>query len=423
MKIIEFLCNTPIENVFGGVCFAPDEIVYFGSKKSESFEKNELSHIKEYFLSKGLDKTKYSYVRVIRGSINDAVNKLEETVGDTDEWIIDITGGDDMLIAAAGMVYQTHDNVKLFRINPVSGYAQFIDKSVTDSRDAIKYTSDSAPFQNRLRVENTVEENITLHGGAVAPYMGAGAFVYTDDFERDLEIMWQLSTKGPRGYVHKRSAPQTWNRFTQTVSGIERMSGKEQLEIFKKYKVRIYLDELRRHGLVSYSEKGDGTLQNFKFKNSQVRACINKAGNLLEQKVYLACKKFLGHGLCDVKTGVTILWSPDEWEDKYSKTNRQSTENEIDVMAMRGIMPIFISCKNGKFESEELYKLSSVAGRFGVKYAKKILVATDLENALDRRTIEYLKARAREMNIAIIDGVQRMSSAEFERILKIRLFE
>lgn len=423
MKIIEFLCETPIENVFGGVCLAPDEIVYFGTKKHESFENRELSHIKEYFSSKGLGKIKFSYVRVLRNSINDAVNKLEEIVGDTDEWVIDITGGDDMLVAGAGMVYQTHNNVKLFRINPVSGYAQFVDKSVTESREATKYSSNDAPFENRIRVENTVEENITLHGGAVAPYMGAGAFVYTDDFERDLEIMWQLSTKGPRGYVHKRSAPQTWNRFTQTVSGIERMGGKEQLEIFKKYKVCVYLEELRRLGLVSYTARKDGTLQNFKFKNPQVRACINKAGNLLEQKVYLACRKFLGHGLCDVKTGVTILWSPDEWEEKYNKNNRQGTENEIDVMAMRGVTPIFISCKNGKFESEELYKLSSVAGRFGVKYAKKILVATDLENALDRRTIEYLKARARDMNIAIIDGVQRMTNAEFERILKIRLFE
>ncbi len=422
MKIIEFLCKTPVENVFGGVCFAPDEIVYFASEKPDFFEKNELAHIKGYMTKKGLGDIRYSYVRVIRGSINDAINKLEEVVG-REDCVIDITGGDDMMIAAAGMIFERHDNVKLFRINPVNGYAQFIDKSVTSSMDATKYTSTDSPFNNKIRIENTVEENIILHGGAVAPYMGAGAFVYTDDFERDLEIMWQLSTKGPRGYIHKRSAPQTWNRFTQTVSGIERMTGKEQLEIFKKYKVRVYLEELRRLGLVTYSEKRDGTLLNFRYKNAQVKACINKAGNLLEQKVYLACKKFLGHGLCDVKTGVTILWSPDEWEDKYSKTNRQSTENEIDVMAMRGITPIFISCKNGKFESEELYKLSSVAGRFGVKYAKKILVATDLENALDRRTIEYLKARAREMNIAIIDGVQRMTNAEFERILKMRLFE
>ena len=423
MKIIEFLCKTPIENIFGGVCFAPDEIVYFASEKPELFEKNELKSIKSYMTKKGLGDISYSYVRVIRGSINDAINKLEDVVG-SGECVIDITGGDDMLIAAAGMIFERHDNVKLFRINPVNGYAQFIDKSVVESKDATKYTSSYSPLKNKVRIENTVEENIILHGGAVVEYTGSGAFEYSPDFEHDLEIMWQLSTKGPRGYMHKRSAPQTWNRFTQTVSGIERMGGKEQLEIFKKYKVRVYLEELRRLGLVTYSEKRDGTLLNFKYKNAQVRACLNKAGNLLEQKVYLACRKFLGRGLCDVKTGVTILWSPENYKTEYyNKNNRQSTENEIDVMAMRGITPIFISCKNGKFDSEELYKLSSVADRFGIKYAKKILVATDLENALDRRTIEYLRARAKEMNIALIDDVQRMTGAEFERILKIRLFE
>ena len=37
--------------------------------------------------------------------------------------------------------------------------------------------------------------------------------------------------------------------------------------------------------------------------------------------------------------------------------------NEIDVMMMHGMQPVFISCKNGSVETEELYKLLKTARR------------------------------------------------------------
>ena len=47
-------------------------------------------------------------------------------------------------------------------------------------------------------------------------------------------------------------------------------------------------------------------------------------------------------------------------------------------MLMRGVIPVFVSCKNGAVDSNELYKLNTVADRFGSIYAKKIIAATYL---------------------------------------------
>ncbi len=57
----------------------------------------------------------------------------------------------------------------------------------------------------------------------------------------------------------------------------------------------------------------------------------------------------------DALNGVVIDWDgefhDEEVEDLYD------TENEIDVLLMHDIVPVFVSCKNGIVTSEELYKL------------------------------------------------------------------
>ena len=86
------------------------------------------------------------------------------------------------------------------------------------------------------------------------------------------------------------------------------------------------------------------------------------------------------------------------------------TVNEVDVMLMHGTVPVFISCKNGYVDAEELYKLETVAERFGGKYAKRVLVATSIDALGDAG--EYLRQRAKDMNIRIIEGVQDMDDGE-----------
>ena len=52
---------------------------------------------------------------------------------------------------------------------------------------------------------------------------------------------------------------------------------------------------------------------------------------------------------------------------------------KIDVILMHGTTLLFISCKNGNIGEEELYKLHTVAERFGGPYVRKMLIATNLD--------------------------------------------
>jgi len=79
-------------------------------------------------------------------------------------------------------------------------------------------------------------------------------------------------------------------------------------------------------------------------------------------------------------------------------------------------VPVFVSCKNGFVTQEELYKLNTIAHRFGGDHAKKVLVATSLD--FMGESGYYLRQRASDMNIRIVDDAYIMDDDELENRLK-----
>ena len=82
---------------------------------------------------------------------------------------------------------------------------------------------------------------------------------------------------------------------------------------------------------------------------------------------------------------------------------------------MKGAIPVFISCKNGYFNANELYKLNTVADKFGNNYAKKVLVATDMSKLGTQG--ELLNARMSDMGIKCISDLDQMDDETLENIL------
>ena len=166
-------------------------------------------------------------------------------------------------------------------------------------------------------------------------------------------------------------------------------------------------------------------LVKFIFKNEQVKACLTKAGLILELKTYLICSELLRGTNGDCLTSVTIDWDGDDdlsssikyLYDADDPSSTIDTTNEIDVLANFGLVPYFISCKNGKFTSEELYKLNSVGEQFGKGYSVKIIVATDIDFALSGAKNIILQ-RAADMGIRVISDVHEMSDEEFGSALR-----
>ena len=106
-----------------------------------------------------------------------------------------------------------------------------------------------------------------------------------------------------------------------------------------------------------------GNFCSFNFKNRSVQQCLLKSGVLLELYITIIAESIEENGqkiYNDVMMGAQI-----DWDGIKSPMSGIDVANEIDVVLMRGLRPIFISCKNGSFLPEELYKLSAVAKHFG----------------------------------------------------------
>ena len=102
----------------------------------------------------------------------------------------------------------------------------------------------------------------------------------------------------------------------------------------------------------------------YKFTSRKSREYITTYGTWLELYVYIKALEVYD----EAAIGVVIDW--------YESDNIDTQDNEIDVVAMRRSIPIFISCKMRKPVSGDLYEVGFVSSRLGGSRAKAILATT-----------------------------------------------
>ena len=88
-----------------------------------------------------------------------------------------------------------------------------------------------------------------------------------------------------------------------------------------------------------------------------------------------------------------------------------SVSNEIDVMAARGVVPLFLSCKACDIKTEALNELAILRDRFGGKGAKAVIVTTETCNAAARH-------RAAQLGIAVVD-LEELKTGQLLHRLKV----
>jgi hypothetical protein len=168
------------------------------------------------------------------------------------------------------------------------------------------------------------------------------------------------------------------------------------------------LSYLLDHNLLTKCDWEDGTME-LVFKDQQTKKVLTKAGTLLELVMYFAAMIATDDDgqpvYNDVMTGVGINWDADEDGETVI------TQNEIDVLMMHGMVPVFVSCKSGMVEMEELFKFATVADRFGGTYAKRVLVAPGLG---ETGNAESIRARALDMNIQILENTYELPFLELK---------
>lgn len=323
--------------------------------------------------------------------------------------VIDLTGGDETVVMAVGAVTAELEAAEKKRIR-VEKY----DRKTDRVHDCLQHNR-SYPEN---RAELNVEELLSLHGGALCP----GSEQPPQEFTaRDLDEIWKLVSRDPGG----------WNDAIRVLGEYERRSQNEDknhitVELAycdikdpeKERTMRKLLDNLRLCGVIrnfSTERKLEYT-----YRSPMMRSCTKKAGNVLELKTLLEAREMTENGkpfFQDARMSVTIDWDGVFHE---AKDKVMETRNEIDVVLMHGTAPVFISCKNGNIGDEELYKLNTVARRFGGPYAGKVLIAAKLDRKSAAANSSFAQ-RAWDMDILLVEDAAHLTSQQWQEHLKSAL--
>lgn len=402
MTAVEFYDRAPIENIISSLTTAPDKIIFIGDGEVLA----ETLHIYKNFIAKRALNITIDHRAIDKSDINNIVKVLSKIVETEQELVFDLTGGDDLVLVAMGIVYQKYSdkNIRMQRFNMSEDYIIDCDYDGNVLYEGIPQIS--------------VAENIELHGGAVR-YKKDGETVtrkwgLTDDFQSDINKMWSVCKKDPGRWNAEIDVFSVINKYF--VGGLfakfnlRDLKNKLKAEKVKYTSVNTLLELLNTKKIIrNLVINGDD--YSFQYKNDQVQDVFNSAGTLLELKVLSLAKSLetkCGTPLYNsAMSGVFIDWDGD-FHSRYDAD--KDTENEIDVVLMKGTIPVFISCKNGGIKEIEPYKLDAIATRFGGKYVKKALIATYLGTTTD---IKHLEKRMQDMNINFIYNVHKLSEEKF----------
>jgi hypothetical protein len=407
MTIIEFFSKTALENIAGALLCKPDRVILVGDdrRKMERSARLYPSILRERglfteFICKTINP--YDLQGIIQG-LCDLVETYEDCV-------FDLTGGDELYLVAVGVMLERYPGrIECHRFN-------FRSDKLVDC-DANGHICQTGSF------DLSVEDSIRICGGEVVrdakDRKGKGFWELTPELQRDVAIMWELCRKDPRG----------WNVQTAALSQLLYLFGAEGgmtlsvdtetagAELMKRglriASVSGMLKDLQAGGLISALSLRKNL--SFRIKNEQVKRCLTVAGQILELMVAFglqALRDKKGTPIYhDVRVGVVV-----DWKGLSSSESKQIV-NEIDVVAMNGAIPLFVSCKNGDFDVDELYKLNTVTEYFGAPYAKMALVAANMSLLGDRA--EYLKSRMSNLGIRYISNAEELDFAEFEKKVRI----
>lgn len=402
MTVVEFFINSPLENMISCLSMRPDKVIFVGDGRKMRRFVNVYENV-----ARRLGINSVFEIKVApKNNITALTEALYEIVETEKDCCFDLTGGEDLALVAMGIVYQAYNgvkNIQMQRFNIKTGRVIDCDD---DKETPSVYSS----------VKLTVSEYMELFGAKVTDYV-----CYDPKRDQELNRLWSVC----------RTKPVAWNRLInllgETATTDFDKNNKNRVYIdktqclkrfgnsYKIEEIRSFVNILEKEGLVRSVVETTESIS-FVYGSATVKKCLTKAGDILELSVLSAAGRMVDFDgqrfFDDVASGVVVDW--DGIRGRGNATD--GSVNEIDVVLMKGVTPIFISCKNGNVDEGELYKLATVADRFGGEYAKKLLVLTNFKKKGNSR--EYFLQRARDMDIRVVQNYSRISNKEFSDILK-----
>ncbi|MBQ8764017.1 MAG: DUF1887 family protein [Clostridia bacterium] len=398
MKVlIELFDTEQIYNYLAALVFKPEKVYFVGDneimggncrRKTEKLAK--MTGIGTNFLYKFANPDNFPLLRSKIAEIIEDEKKLGN------ECFIDVTGGRDLALVAAGFLMSL--GAEIIRYDPKSKVFRVLSSGETHPAD----------------ISLSCEELLTVAGGTI--YSNTHTL---PDSEKEKDIIRKII----RLYFEKRNV---WTKFVKYLQRVSKKEGEKvgdrllieaPISLSADSKIlssdKEIMNELKKAGAITHLEfsRSENKVE-FKYASSAIANLLVNEGVWLELIVYLIVKNI--DEFNDWDTGVKFIWDiPDGGSSLTALLSDNTPRNEVDVMAVRGIKPLFISCKTRAPINEDLNELYAIREHFGGEHARAALATTKY---VGRETPIYERARA--MGIEIIDERDFECNAAANKIKK-----
>ena len=382
---IEFFDSEPLENLITCLNFKMDKVIFFGH--SDTMTDDRIKDTRRA-LKNICDITDVEFVTVSQKSLYKVLELLEKEISaelkSGNKCFFDLSGGEDLVLVAMGML-ATQYKVPLHKF------------ALPENELYLLTKWDNVPrideVVERRELQISLDDIIGLHGGVINYRQQKDEKSNLDNkvFRESVRTMWEIANDSQKKWNGLSSVFKECAKYEDDTQRV-RVSVKAMRQALKRIpdiisvkELTNYLDCLGNREILTKVSVDDEFIK-FSYSSPMIRNCLLDAGCLLELHTYYTREESGRYSDCRV--GVHIDW------DGVINGQEIDVENEIDVMLLEGVVPVFISCKNGRVNQMALYELDAVANRFGGKYVRKELSATQ------EITPGYLK-RAEEMGIVV----------------------
>ena len=369
--LIELYDERAIENVLAADMFRPQRIVYLCPTEVAQSRKRQ-EQIGDFFRHRGWN-PELIFVETSLYKVDRIVRQLLAISEKYPDCAMDVTGGSDAELFAAGM-FAAQANACVF----------------TYSRRKNRfYNISGAEFAENLPcdISYSVKDFFLMAGGTLLPGRVDNGILkeYLDDIDPffDCFLQYRRDWTNIITYMQRVSPAEYGQVPSMQVQGNYTVKGERGGRISAKEDA---LQAFQRIGFLRDLDIVSGEKVSFRFRDVNIRAWLRDVGSVLELYVYKACLD--ANIFNDIISSAVVRWD--------EVLGHGSVINEIDVMATRGVVPLFISCKVSDIKTEALNELAILRDRFGGKGAKAAIVSTGRCNAAARD-------RAAQLGIAVID--------------------
>ena len=384
--LIELYDERAIENILAPDMFRPKRIVYLCPGELAQ-DRTRQEKLKAFFRRRGWEPE----VIFMEASLFKADRILRQLLSIGEKYpdcALDVTGGSDAALFAAGL-FAAQTGAPAFTYSRKKN--RFYDISGADFADDLDCT-----------LSYSVEEFFLMAGGTLLPGRVDNEILsrYLKDFDpffacflrfrRDWSDIISYMQRVSQGEYGQPPPLSVEGKYTVKGDHGSRNSANEAA-----------LEEFARIGFLRDLKIVSGESVSFRFRDANVRAWLRDVGSVLELYAYKAC---VDAGIFhDVISSAVVRWD--------DTVGHGSVSNEIDVMAARGVVPLFLSCKATEVKTEALNELAILRDRFGGKGAKAAIITTEFCNAAARH-------RAAQLEIAVID-LEELQDDQLARRLKV----